>query len=223
MSINRVTTKRKIIKRDKYDILDITKGPNNSYFLDELAIVQYFPNFLSKNMQKDLTSELLDSGDVPWKHGIYKMYGKEIPTPRLLYAMRDEDVDITKSYSVTGSVPWTKNMLKLKKMVEKITGKEYTYAQLNHYRDGDDYIGYHTDSEVQDGDVIASISLGAARRFQFRHINYRENTMPDYEMTLEPGSLIIMNEYAAKHHWKHQLPKMPKLREERINITFRPK
>ena len=38
---------------------------------------------------------------------------------------------------------------------------------MNLYRDGNDHIGFHADSETND--VIASISLGATRRFLLRH------------------------------------------------------
>ena len=146
------------------------------------------------------------------------MFGREVKTPRLLYAMKDKDADISKSYSVTDSMTWTRSMKKIKKMVEKETGKDISYAQLNYYRNGDDYIGFHTDSEVKEGDIIASISLGASRKFVFRNI---KDMNKRHSMVLENSSLLIMDENAAKNYWKHSLPKM-KNAKERINITFRP-
>lgn len=196
-------------------------GEDNKFELDDLASVEYYDNFLTKKFHDELFKELSD--EVPWTQGEYNMYGHAVKTPRLLYCMRDKDFDVTKVYKVTESMVWTKNMLKLKKMVEKKTNKKYSYAQLNYYRTGDDYIGYHTDSEVQDGDVIASISLGATRKFTFRQIDYKDNDSDIYVMDLEGGSLILMNEYAAKKRWKHELPKMKDVEDVRINITFRPK
>lgn len=189
--------------------------------LDDQASIEYYGNFITKKFHDELFKELCD--DVPWTHGIYNMYGKAVKTPRLLYCMRDKDFDVSQVYKVTESMEWTKNMLKLKKMVEKKTNRKYSYAQLNYYRTGDDYIGYHTDSEVQDGDVIASVSLGVTRKFTFRQINYKDNDSDIYTMDLEGRSLILMNEYAAKKSWKHELPKMKNVQDVRINITFRPK
>jgi alkylated DNA repair dioxygenase AlkB len=74
---------------------------------------------------------------------------------------------------------------------------------------------------VQPGDIIASISLGAKRKFVLRHIDYKSNDIDKYIFDLDNGSLLIMNDSAAKLHWKHSLPKM-KNTGPRINITFRP-
>ena len=115
---------------------------------------------------------------------------------------------------------WTSFMKKLKNKVENKT-KKIRYVQLNYYRNGDDYIRFHTDSEIKDGDIIASISLGATRKFVFRHKKYKTNkNIKKYTFNLENGSLIIMDENAGKKFWKHSLPKM-KDAGPRINITFR--
>jgi alkylated DNA repair dioxygenase AlkB len=225
----KVQRKRKVVKLSKRSFV------NNRYDLDGEAYLEYYPNFLTKKKQKDLLIELTGSDslnfdkdsiendtDVPWQHGHYSMYGRDIPTPRLLYAMRDSKEDITNSYTVTGSMHWTKEVEKLRNSVVKQTGEYCRYAQMNLYRDGNDYIGFHTDSEVEEGDLIASISLGAERTFKFISTGFKKNAKPLLEMTLEPGSLLIMSEYAAKHNWKHELPKDKDVDEMRINITFRP-
>jgi alkylated DNA repair dioxygenase AlkB len=182
--------------------------------------IEYIDDFIPEDEANNLYDALID--DVPWEHGEYKMFGKAIQTPRLLYAMRDKNDDITDSYKVTGSMTWTKSINKIKKKIEKQIGLDIRYAQLNYYRDGDDYIGWHTDSEVRDGDLIASLSLGAERIFKFRHIDYKTNEKRKriHSLCLENGSLLVMNEYAAKKKWKHTLPKMKNV-EGRINITFR--
>ena len=98
------------------------------------------------------------------------------------------------------------------------------YAQLNYYRDGQDYIGWHSDSEVEKGDLIASISLGAERKFSLRHKDYKTNDdIPKYNFKLGNGSLLIMDYNTANKYWKHCLPKMKNISDGRINITFRDK
>jgi len=185
--------------------------------LDNGAELIYIKNFIQKEKAKELFDELKEK--VPWVHGIYNMFGKPVKTPRVLYAMRDKDVDITNSYKVTGSMEWLESVELVKNEIEKVSGKTIIYAQLNYYRDGNEYIGPHTDSEVQNEDIIASISLGATRKFVLSKISDKTQK---HTMELEDGSLLIMNENAAKKHYKHALPKMKNV-GPRINITFRPR
>lgn len=189
--------------------------------LEDDGEIIYIKNFLNEKNSDELFQKL--KNNVPWTHGIYKMFGKPIKTPRLLYAMKDDGIDITKSYKVTNSIKWTPEMKETKEKIEQLTKKKISYAQLNYYRDGNDYIGFHTDSEVLKGDIIASLSLGSTRKFIFRHKNYKINkNIGKKEFYLENGSLLIMNDNAAKYHWKHSLPKMKNV-GPRINITFRPR
>ena len=201
----------------------MTKKIIKKYKLEDGGEIKYIKDFINKKDAQKLFNDL--KNNVPWTHGIYKMYGKEIKTPRLLYAMRDDNIDITKSYKVTGSMVWSKPMMKLRDNVEKLCNIKIQYAQLNYYRNGDDYIGYHTDSEMKEGDIIASISLGAERKFILRHKRYKtDNTIKinKHEFILNDGSLFIMNYNAGKEYWKHTLPKMKNV-GPRINITFRPR
>ena len=103
-------------------------------------------------------------------------------------------------------------------MVELKTGKKFNSALLNYYRNGKDSMGWHADDEPELGKnpVIASVSLGAERKFQFKHKTIPKSLI---NITLSPGSLLIM-QGATQHHWLHQVPKV-KDAGERINITFR--
>ncbi len=191
---------------------------NNEYFYldseNKTAKVSEV-KLLSESKSKKLYDYLLKK--LPWEFGKYNMFGREVKTPRLLWAMKDDNFDIEKSYKTSGSSIWSKKMLKIKTKVENIINKKIKYAQINYYRDGNDYIGWHTDSEVIDGDVIASLSLGVTRKFQFQKIN----TKAIHNMNLESGTLIIFDHIAAKKEWKHRVPKQPKINDGRINITFR--
>ena len=193
------------IGKDKTSFLD-TENNKGKIFFDKI---------LSESKSKKLYDDIIQN--TPLEHGIYKMYGKEVKTPRLLWAMRDEEFDIKKSYKVTESSLWSDKIKKLKTKVEKIINKKIKYAQINYYRDGNDYIGWHTDSEVVEGDLIASVSLGATRKFQFRNIS--DDTK--HQVLLTNGSLIVFDYSAAKKDWKHRIPKEPKVENGRINITFR--
>jgi alkylated DNA repair dioxygenase AlkB len=79
-------------------------------------------------------------------------------------------------------------------------------------------VSWHADNEPGLGPepVIASISLGAVRRFQLRHRRRTERVALD----LPHGSCLIMAG-ATQHHWLHQLPKIARPVGQRINLTFR--
>ena len=200
----------------------IKLNKNNDYLLgylnpnDKDGKIIFMNNFLDKKLASELFYNLIK--ETPWEQGVYNMFGKEVKTPRLLWAMRDKEFNIKESYSITGSSIWNKEIEKIKVKIEKIIDKNIKYAQINYYRNGNDYIGWHTDSEVMKNDLIASISIGATRKFQFQSKN-NQNTK--FEIELTNGSLIIFDENAAKKNWKHRIPKQSKIKEGRINITFR--
>eukprot|EP01012_Entosiphon_sulcatum_P002886 TRINITY_DN1072_c0_g1_i1.p1 TRINITY_DN1072_c0_g1~~TRINITY_DN1072_c0_g1_i1.p1 ORF type:complete len:248 (+),score=24.51 TRINITY_DN1072_c0_g1_i1:36-779(+) len=206
------------------------------------ATVEYVPNVLSPTEAADLYAELVSDGT--WAQGSYSMFGKKVATPRLLSCMRDDGVDVSKVYKVTPAYDWLPGVLAARRAVEAhFSGQlRFDYAQLNWYRDGNDHIGYHTDSEVHDGDLIAGLSLGAVRRFQLRHISHgkkrkaqkdeaeavidadnasgSEDEHPVVEFSMAPGSLLVMGG-TCQRTWKHRVPKEPKVTEGRINVTFR--
>ena len=175
----------------------------------------FYEKFIKSKKSKKLYDNIIKN--LPLEQGTYNMFGKEVKTPRLLWAVRDKDFDIKKSYKITESSTWNKKIEKIKTKVEKVINKKIKYAQINYYRNGDDYIGWHTDSEVIEGDLIASLSLGVTRKFQFKSISEKEQ----YEIDLTNGSLIIFDESAAKLDWKHRIPKQKNINEGRINLTFR--
>jgi hypothetical protein len=100
-----------------------------------------------------------------------------------------------------------------------LTGVGFNAVLLNLYRDGRDGMGWHADDEPELGrnPVIASVSLGAERRFCLRHRRRRDLKV---DLLLPQGSLLCMSG-ATQHHWLHALPKTRRPVGERINLTFR--
>jgi alkylated DNA repair dioxygenase AlkB len=103
--------------------------------------------------------------------------------------------------------------------VRELSGAEFNAVLLNLYRDGRDGMGWHADDEPELGrnPVIASVSLGATRRFCLRHRRRRDLKL---DLPLPHGSLLLMAG-ATQHHWLHALPKTQRPVGERINLTFR--
>jgi alkylated DNA repair dioxygenase AlkB len=181
------------------------------------AEIEYFPNFIETECALELFSKLL--ADVPWQHDSITVFGKTYPQPRLTSLFGNEGKPYTYSGLVMHPHPWTPLLLQIKAEVEAICQVSFTTVLLNYYRDGKDSNGWHSDDEKELGvnPVIASVSLGADRRFHLRH---NSNKAQKVQLTLTSGSLLVM-QGTTQHFWKHQLPKTTKVVGPRINLTFR--
>jgi alkylated DNA repair dioxygenase AlkB len=70
--------------------------------------------------------------------------------------------------------------------------------------------------------MIASVSLGAQRRFAFKPKSVSASALQlvPTSVDLPHGSLLIMSG-ACQQHWLHQLAKTTRQSGTRINLTFR--
>ena len=112
------------------------------------------------------------------------------------------------------------DFLRLKRIAEKLTSNRLNSVLINGYRDGHDSVSWHADDEKELGDdpVIASFSFGSQRKFQIKPKEKSDKRRFMY--TLNHGSVIVMTDSFQKH-WLHQVPKEPKIKSLRINLTFR--
>lgn len=176
----------------------------------------YIPDFYEKSIADKYLNRLIS--DIKWKQESMKMYGKEIPFPRLTSWYGDDD----KPYSFSGIKlqphSWSPGLLKIKQDIELKANVSFNSVLLNLYRDGKDSISWHTDAEKELGKnpVIASVNFGAERKFQLKH----KETNERIDILLKHGSLLIM-QGELQHFWKHQIPKSKKVTQERVNLTFR--
>lgn len=181
------------------------------------ASIIYYPNFFSNEEASRLFDVL--QKEIPWQQDDIKVYGKVYSQPRLTALFGNEG----KSYSYSNLTmyphTWSPLLLTIKEKVEKATDAIYSTVLLNYYRNGKDSNGWHADNEKELGKnpIIASLSLGEERVFQFKH-NHLENQK--IKLTLEHGSLLLMKG-TTQHFWKHQIPKTTKPIGPRINLTFR--
>jgi alkylated DNA repair dioxygenase AlkB len=108
--------------------------------------------------------------------------------------------------------------LEIKRKIEPLVSINFNSVLLNLYRDGNDSISWHSDTEKELGKnpIIASVNFGETRTFQLKHMNTGERI----DLQLEHGSLLIMGG-AMQHYWQHQVPKTKKIIDKRINLTFR--
>jgi alkylated DNA repair dioxygenase AlkB len=113
---------------------------------------------------------------------------------------------------------WTSELLFIKAQLEEISQSEFNSCLLNLYHDGEDAMGWHSDNEkeLDPKSPIVSLSLGAQRKFAFRHKKDKETI----SLFLESGSALIMHPPTQKY-WQHALLKTKTASDLRINLTFR--
>lgn len=203
---------------EQFDMFGDTNldSPKNNHYIIKNGEYIYIPDFFSKPEGNDLFIKLREK--TLWKQESMNMYGKQLSFPRLTAWYGDND----KSYRFSGITlqpnPWTDDLLYIKNKVEAQSGKVFNSVLLNQYRDGSDSISWHTDAEPELGKnpVIASVTFGATRKFQLRHIQTKERI----DIELVHGSLLIM-QGELQHFWQHQIPKTTTVKNGRINLTFR--
>ena len=167
--------------------------------------------------QADIYFEKL-STQIEWERDEFLMYGKRIISKRKVAWYGSKEFDYAYSGIHRKAKPWTKELLALKGIIEKESSDTFNSCLLNLYHDGLEGMGWHSDNEkeLEPGATIASLSLGSARKFSFKHKESKETI----SLTLENGSLLLMKGSIQKH-WLHQLPKSKKINSPRINLTYR--
>jgi len=158
--------------------------------------------------------------EVPWQRQPITLFGRTMMQPRLLAWMGDAGAVYTYSGQRQVPQPWTPVVQDLKRMVEAESGARFNSVLLNFYRDGADSMGWHSDDEPELGPtpVIASLTLGAERRFVFRPRD--KNDARRVPIVLGDGSLLVMRG-DCQRRWQHAVPKTAKPAGGRINLTFR--
>ena len=156
------------------------------------------------------------SAAISWRREIATVMGRRVPIPRLT-AWHGEAGYVYSGIRMT-PMPWNPPLLEIKAVAERCAGQAFNSVLLNLYRDGRDSVSWHADNEPGLGEnpVIASVSLGAVRRFQMRHRGSGERVALD----LPHGSCLVMAG-ATQHHWLHQVPKTARPVGPRVNLTFR--
>jgi alkylated DNA repair dioxygenase AlkB len=160
----------------------------------------------------------VDFTNIQWQHDKLNMYGKTVYLPRFSAWYGDSDKPYTYSGLALQPKPWNKGLLYIKERIEQVTPSVFNSVLMNWYRDGDDYIGWHTDEEPELGKnpVIASANFGESRDFVIKH----NESGQKLSLPLGNGTLLIMKG-TLQHYWKHSLPKRKKVKHARFNLTFR--
>ena len=196
--------------------MDLFSSDNITNILPFDGVSNYHGIVLNKNQCGFYYEALFNT--INWKNDEAIIFGKKIITKRKVAWYGDAEYSYSYSKVTKTANLWTKELLVLKEIVEKESGETYNSCLLNLYHSGDEGMAYHADNEkmLKKNGAIASLSLGAERKFSFKHKEHKQRI----DVLLERGSLLVMKE-STQTHWLHRLPPTKKVNSPRINLTFR--
>lgn len=170
-------------------------------------------NFFSKQESDTYYNFLLQQTE--WREYEMPMYDKVVTAPRMVSWYGESRKPERKS-----NPNWPKELINIRKRVEKETKLKFNAVLLNLYRNGTDGVGWHSDKTVSTNtDMnIASVTFGETRMFRLRHKFLKH--IPPIEIPLYHGSFLLMAG-ATNSYWEHQVPKTTRNVLPRINLTFR--
>ena len=178
--------------------------------------VEYWSVIFNKKDADRYFKILLES--LAWENDKVYIFGKEIITKRKIAWYGDRAFGYTYSNYTKKALPWTQELLELKKILENKIQETFNSCLVNLYHDGSEGMAWHSDGEkdLKKRGTIASLTFGAERKFSFKHKNSKEKI----DLILEHGSLLLMKEN-TQDHWLHRLPPTTTTKKARINLTFR--
>ena len=184
--------------------------------LPQDGTVNYYGTILDQDEADDFYQKLLEG--IEWKNDEAIIFGKKILTKRKVAWYADAGITYTYAGVKKSGLEWISALNRIRQKVEAITGAKYNACLLNLYHVGEEGMGWHQDNEKEmvAGSSIASLSFGAVRKFAFKHAKTNERL----DIELAHGSLLDMKG-AIQAHWYHSLPKTTRVKQMRINLTFR--
>ena len=179
--------------------------------------VNYFGPILDTSKADHYFQQLRNT--IPWEGDVIHMFGKRIETKRKVAWYGDQCFEYTYSNSTKKALPWTQELLELKKLTETLTGETFNSVLCNLYRNGQDSVAWHSDDEPELGKepAIASLSFGETRMF---HLRRSDDHQQKFAIELPAGSCLLMKG-KSQELWQHQIAKSSKPLQARINLTFR--
>lgn len=193
-----------------------TTSTEDSNILPQDGTVIYYGPVLSIAEANEYLNAFLKT--IEWKNDEAIIFGKRIITKRKVAWYGDTTFSYTYSKTTKEALVWTPELLQLKKIIEEKTGETYNSCLLNLYHSGDEGMGWHSDGEkeLKKNGAIASVSLGAERKFAFKH----KVTKQLLSQVLAHGSVLVMKD-ETQSHWLHRLPPTTRVNAPRVNLTFR--
>jgi len=179
--------------------------------------VELFSQALPAALADQCLAELLS--ELKWEQHQVRLFGRVLDCPRLSAWHADAGLSYRYSGVRHRPSPWTPALLRIRDGLAGITSARFNGVLANLYRNGKDHVGWHADDEPELGPLpgIASVSLGATRRF---HLRLRGKSNCGKSVDLQHGDVLIMSGNTQRF-WQHQLAATARRVELRINLSFR--
>ena len=179
--------------------------------------LRYLPQWVAAGEADGWLQRLRE--ETPWTQPQVHIYGRRLAVPRLVAWYGDREARYRYSGLEHVPLPWTPLLQEIRQRVEAASGCRFNGVLLNLYRDGQDAMGWHSDDEAELGPdpLLASLSLGASRRFDLRR---KGSSRIEHSLELAHGSLLVMGG-PTQHHWQHQIARTRRVLTPRLNLTFR--
>jgi len=174
-------------------------------------------NFLSNDEATALYKRLKR---LHWQRGEVTVFGRTYEERRKTIFFSDTGIEYVYSGKKNPSRPFPEFLHPLLARLRKHTGIVFNGALANYYEHGEEKLGPHSDDERGVGRTIASISLGATRKFQIRPKSHHKEKGRSLDIDTTNGMLIIMAGDMQKNY-VHSIPVQKRVTEGRINLTFR--
>src|SRR5258705_7973294 len=173
------------------------------FALADGGVVVLHEAWLEPNVAAELFVGLRD--EIGWRQERIRIHGREYMQPRLAAWFGDPEASYTYSGLKLAPEPWPARLATLRTHVERDARASFNSVLCNLYRHGSDSMGLHADDERELGPnpVIASVSLGATRRFVMRHAKAADERL---DLVL-PGRNPLVMEGTTQHFCRYSEPK----------------
>jgi alkylated DNA repair dioxygenase AlkB len=154
--------------------------------------------------------------NLEWEYKTIKLGYKTCVQNRKTYLCGDNGVEFKYSgTNTTGDGVYPAVIKEIMTKVENELQVKFNFCLANHYADGTQNIGMHSDS-IQVGPIV-TLSFGANRFFDFKSIDGQHKE----RLELEAGTMVVMDVEKTQKYYKHGIPVQKKIKEPRISLTFR--
>ena len=183
---------------------------------DQHSLFEYLKDSTDAPNYDDLLRQLSDR--IPWQEDYFVAFDRKFLIPRKQAWFADDGLAYRYADNLLASQEWLPELLALRHWLESHTRYSFNAVLATLYRNGLDSVDWHADDERELGEdpVIASLSLGATRQFEFK----AKDDEAIHSIDLAHGEWVIMPA-GFQQHWQHRIPAQPEVLTPRINLTFR--
>ena len=173
-------------------------------------------NFIEESEAQVLEHWLLSSSQVKWQQEQFKIYGREVLAPREIAWCGDAGLNYRYTQLDHRTKGWPEPLAALRDRIQEALNQPFNFLLMNKYLDGSQYMGWHRDDEVGCAGKIASLSVGAVRRFAIDLSADSGAEGVRESVDLANGSLLFFD-----GRQRHCLRSTKRPVGVRINLTFR--